>query len=124
MERPAKVELKGGQTLTGDLQRSGPLECETIIGTTGIPVNAIKGIRLHDQSDEADDGKAIATIILANNDSLTVTLKCECFLIKTEWGTATVNVPHVKSVLLTIDSVEWRERDGRWHLVATGDVGN
>jgi hypothetical protein len=112
----AKVELKSGQTLTGDLHVIGPLECETIIGVTGIPVNTIRGIRQHDQSDEAEDTKAVATVVLANNDSLTVTVRVHHFEVKTEWGTAIINTDHVKSILLTIENVEWREAGGRWHL--------
>jgi hypothetical protein len=121
---PATIELTSGQMLAGELRVIGPLQCETIIGMTGIPVNAIRGIRQHDQSGETEEGKAIATIVLANNDSLTVTLKFDHVQIKTDWGMSAVNVSHIRSILLTIENVEWRQRDSRWTLERKADAAN
>ena len=122
---PVKVELTSGEVLTGDLQVTGPLECETIIGVTGIPVNTIQGIRQHERSDEAENNKATATVVLANNDSLTVTVRVHHFEIKTEWGTAIVNTAHIRSILLTMEHVEWREGEGgRWYLVRKDEGKN
>ncbi|MCI0361000.1 MAG: hypothetical protein L0211_21175 [Planctomycetaceae bacterium] len=57
-------------------------------------------------------------MILTNNDSLTVSLRAAQIQVKTQWGEANINVPHLKSLLLTSDDVQWQEAGGRWTLVA------
>ena len=55
--------------------------------------------------------------MLDNNDSLTVGLRAAQIQVKTEWGMAIVDVPHVRSLVLTADEVQWQESGGRWILV-------
>jgi hypothetical protein len=61
-----------------------------------------------------------ATVILANGDSLTVTLSAANLRLKTDWGIATIDIPHVRSLLFTEGSGEaaygWQQHEGRWQL--------
>jgi len=117
---PVKVELRTGLVLNGQIADTGPLVCGTAFGEAAIPLAAIRGIRLHEELAASGTERPApqATIILTNNDSLTVSLRAAQIQVKTEWGEANINVPHLKSMLLTSDDVQWQEANGRWTLVA------
>jgi hypothetical protein len=117
---PVRVELRTGLALDGQIAVAGPLVCATAFGEAAIPLATIRGIRLHDEQSTAGTERPApqATIILTNNDSLTVSLRASQIQVKTEWGEANINVPHLKSMLLTADDVQWQEANGRWTLVA------
>jgi hypothetical protein len=117
---PVKVELRKGLVLDGQLPVTGPLACATAFGEAALPLAAIRGIRLHEVQEVANAERVgpQATIILSNNDSLTVYLRAAQFQVKTEWGEANIGVAHLRSILLTADDVEWQEAGGRWSLVA------
>lgn len=115
-----KAELRKGLALDGQIAVTGPLVCGTAFGEAAIPLTAIRGIRLHDVQVAAGPERPLpqATIILTNNDSLTVSLTAAQIQVKTEWGEANIQVSHLKSLLLTMDDVQWQEANGRWALVA------
>jgi len=129
-----RVELRKGLALDGQIAVTGPLVCGTAFGEAAIPLTAIRGIRLHDEPSAtgteppAPPARIIpggterpvpqATIILTNNDSLTVSLRAAQIQVKTEWGEANIHVPHLKSLLMTSDDVQWQQANGRWTLVA------
>jgi len=115
-----RVELRKGLALDGQIAVTGPLVCGTAFGEAAIPLTAIRGIRLHEELAASGPERPApqATIILTNNDSLTVSLRAAQIQVKTEWGEANIHVPHLKSMLLTADDVEWHEANGRWTLVA------
>jgi hypothetical protein len=116
---PSKVELTSGLTLTGQVPGE-PLLCQATFGAVAIPLATIRGVRLHDPDTTAASEKPAgptATVILANGDSLTVALRAAQVQVKTEWGMAIVDVPHVRSLVLTADEVQWQQSGGRWILV-------
>jgi len=117
---PVKVELRTGLVLNGQIADTGPLIFGTAFGEAAIPLAAIRGIRLHEEQAAPGTERPApqATIILTNSDSLTVSLRAMQIQVKTEWGEANINVPHLKSMLLTADDVQWQEGNGRWTLVA------
>jgi hypothetical protein len=67
-----------------------------------------------------------ATVILTNGDSLTVALQAELLQLKTAWGVASIEVAHIRSILLLENggagegkgeaTHEWQQHDGRWEL--------
>jgi hypothetical protein len=117
---PVKVELRKGLALDGQIAVTGPLVCGTAFGEAAIPLTAIRGIRLHEGEAAAGQERPLpqATIILTNNDSLTVSLTAAQIQVKTEWGEANIQIAHFKSLLLTSDNVQWQEVNGRWALVS------
>ncbi len=114
---PVKLQLAGGLLLEGNIEASGPFPCAATFGEVSIPLTAIRGIRLHAAETNLNNPLPAATIILHNNDSLTVSLRATQIQIKTAWGTANVDLPHVQSLLLTQDDVQWQQAgDHRWIL--------
>lgn len=115
-----KVELRKGLVLEGQIAVTGPLQCLATFGEVGIPLSTIRGIRFHELGAAAGAPQQVpqATVILTNNDSLTVMLQATQIQVKTEWGEANIFVPQLKSILLTSDDVRWQEANGRWTLVA------
>ena len=117
----AKVELTSGLVLTGQVPGES-LHCQATFGAVAIPLATIRGLRLHDPDASATDEKPAgpsATVILTNGDSLTVALRAAQVQVKTEWGMAIVDVPHVRSLVLTTAEVQWQQSDGRWILAPT-----
>jgi hypothetical protein len=117
---PVKAELRKGLLLDGQVAVTGPLACVAAFGEVGIPLATIRGIRFHELGAAAGAPQQVpqATVILTNNDSLTVMLQATQIQVKTEWGEANITVPQLKSILLTPDDVRWQEANGRWTLVA------
>jgi|GEM_PF-5683596 hypothetical protein len=115
-----KVELRKGLVLEGQIAVTAPLACVAAFGEVGIPLSTIRGIRFHEPQAPAGAPQQVpqATVILTNNDSLTVSLRAAQFQVKTEWGEANIIVSQLKSILLTSDDVRWQEANGRWTLVA------
>jgi hypothetical protein len=61
--------------------------------------------------------------VLEHNDTLTVTVSCPGITVKTSWGQANIELPHVRSLLLTTDKVRWSETpDGRCLLAPDSDA--
>lgn len=113
---PVKLQLTSGLLLEGNVDSTGPFPCVATFGEVSIPLTAIRGIRLHEIQTTASNPLPAATIILHNNDSLTVSLRTTQIQIKTAWGMATVELPHVQSLLLTQDDVQWQQAGDRWIL--------
>lgn len=106
---PAKVELNDGTTLAGDLHSSSPLQCQALFGLVAIPFNQIKGVEWQRKTDEQDEPGDSATLILLNGDKLTVTVNVPAIQLKTTWGHATVELPQVRSIVMTIEKVKWAD---------------
>jgi hypothetical protein len=121
---PARLELASGLSLTGQVPAES-LPCQATFGEVSIPLAKVRGLRLHDPDTTATDKEPAgpaATIVLDNSDSLTVTLRAELIHVKTDWGMAIVEVPHVRSLILTADAVQWQQSGGRWHLSPVDNV--
>ncbi len=113
---PIRLELRSGLTLAGQVE-SAALPGLTRFGEVAIPLTAMRGLRLFDGSPDAKlpEGPT-ATVILDNDDSLTVVLRAQQIQVKTEWGTAIVDLPQVRSLLVTSEPVQWIDSGGRWRL--------
>jgi hypothetical protein len=111
-----RLELRTGLALEGQIEAAA-LPGVTRFGEVAIPLSTIRGVRLHDGSVESKppDGPS-ATVILDNDDSLTMALRVQQLHVKTEWGTAIIDLPQVRSLLLTSEPMEWEEAGGRWRL--------
>jgi hypothetical protein len=118
---PIKLQLGSGLVLEGVIDGASPFPCQTAFGEASIPPSAIRGIRLHGVQTSPSDPLPAATIILHNNDSLTVSLRATQIQIKTTWGMATVDLPHAQSLLLTSDAVQWQQVGDRWTLAPIED---
>jgi hypothetical protein len=117
---PVKVSLDDGSTLAGEIHADGPLDCVTSFGSISVPFNKVRGILWRESSDTPDRQ---ATLVLDNNDSLTVTVACPAITVKTTWGQANIELPHVRSLLLTTDKVHWAQTpDGRRVLAPDSDA--
>jgi hypothetical protein len=115
---PAKIEMNDGATLTGEIQSSGPLHCVALFGEAAIPFNQIKGIEWRTETDQPEGQQRQATLILLNGDSLTVTVATPVIQVKTTWGHAAVELPNVRSIVMTIEKVKWSDTpNGRRALV-------
>jgi len=114
---PIRLELRSGLALQGQVE-SASLPGLTRFGEVAIPLATIRGLRLHDASPDPKlpEGPA-ATVNLDNGDSLTVVVRAQQIQVKTDWGTAIVDLPQVRSLLVTSDEVVWQETEGRWRLV-------
>jgi hypothetical protein len=113
---PIRLELRSGLVLEGQVEAAA-LPGLTRFGDVAIPLTAIRGLRLHEGAPDPKlpEGPA-ATVILDNDDSLTVVLRAQQIQVKTAWGTAIVDLPQVRSLLVTSDEVQWLKADGRWRL--------
>ena len=89
--------------LRGDLELSGtPIDLETIdvnslFGEASLPLHTIAGIRFAQSPNEQ------TTIVLQNGDVLTGELGIENLKFISDWGEATVNVPHIRSIVFRSD---------------------
>jgi hypothetical protein len=113
---PIKLQLASGLMLEGVIDGASPFPCQTSFGEVSIPPSAIRGIRLHAAQTNSSNPLPAATIILHNNDCVTVSLRATQIQIKTTWGMATVDLPHAQSLLLTSEAVEWQQVGDRWTL--------
>jgi hypothetical protein len=113
---PVKLQLTSGLALEGNIGPTGPFPCTATFGEVSIPLSAIRGIRLHEVQTSPSNPLPAATIILNNNDNLTVFLQVTQIQIKTAWGLAIVDLPHVRSLLLTQDDAQWQQAGDRWIL--------
>jgi hypothetical protein len=104
---PARIELNDGTTLTGEIRSDSPLQCAALYGPAAIPFNLIKGIEWQRRTDRPDEPENKATLVLLNGDSLTVSVTVPAIQVKTSWGHATVELSHVRSLLMTIEKVKW-----------------
>ena len=112
---PARLELTDGTTLSGVMQCDSPLPCLAVFGPISVPYNKIRGISWRDGEERT------ATLFFDNTDSLTVSITIPNLQIKTAWGAATVELSHVRGVILTADNVKWSDTtDGRRLLLPAG----
>jgi hypothetical protein len=136
-EAPAvqvRLELQNGLVLEGAMTGAA-LPGVARLGSVSIPAQTIRGLRLHDTKTSADDKSTsdsklpagpTATVILDNDDSLTVALQLQHVQVKTEWGTAIVELAQLRSLLMLRDDTpagegwQWIETDGRWRLKRAG----
>jgi hypothetical protein len=120
---PAKFSLDDGTTLTGEIHADSPLECAASFGVIAVPFNKIRGISWRDPSDGQRPQDVPATLVLDNNDTLTVNVRTHGITLKTAWGQANIELHHVRSLLLTTDKVRWAETpDGRRVLAPESDA--
>jgi hypothetical protein len=116
--KPAIIELRSGLKLEGRLANAA-IPCRLAFGEVPLPLETIRGIRLSDEMTAVEGGTAqpaSATIVLENGDSLTGLPRVEVLQLHTEWGEASVKLTHLKSLILTEESVAWTEHEGRWRL--------
>lgn len=117
--KPAIIELRSGLKLEGQLV-TGPIPCQVMFGEASLPLETIRGIRMSDElvSDEGGQARPTsATIVLENGDSLTGMPRLEVIHLQTEWGEAAVKLTHLKSLVLTSESLMWQAHEGRWRLI-------
>lgn len=120
---PAKVSLDDGTTLTGEIQAHGPLDCVASFGPIAVPFDKIRGILWREPSEGQGPQGQQATLVLDHNDTLTVNIQSHGLTLKTTWGQANIELPHVRSLLLTTDKVRWAETpDGRRILAPDSDA--
>ena len=120
---PAKVSCDDGTTLTGEIHADNPLECAASFGVIAVPFNKIRGILWHEPSESQKPQDVPATLVLDNNDSLTVNVRTHGITLKTSWGLANIELHHLRSLLLTTDKVRWAETpDGRRVLAPESDA--
>jgi hypothetical protein len=85
-----------------------------------LPVGSFPPAGPYSESTSTVSPSPAATAILANGDSLTVTLSAANLRLKTDWGVATIDTSHARSVIFTDDTGdsahEWQQIDGRWQL--------
>jgi hypothetical protein len=109
---PVKLELRSELVLEGKIEATGPYPCGTTFGEVSIPWEKMRGIRVH----EGENTLGMATVVLDNSDALTVTMRAAQIQIRTEWGMAVVEMPYVRSLILTADAVRWQQVEGKWRL--------
>jgi hypothetical protein len=120
---PAKVEFDDGTMLSGEIHSDGPLQCMALFGATAIPFYQIKGIEWRSGTEQPEDQERKATLVLINNDALTVVATTPKLQLKTTWGHAAVELAHVRSIVMTSEKVKWVDTpDGRRELVPDADA--
>src|SRR5262245_44701322 len=103
-----RLELITGLCLEGQVAATS-LHGIARFGELAIPLNTVRGLRLHESKPDGGevDSKLPegprATVILDNEDSLTLVLRAPQIQVKTSWGTAIVDLPHVRSLVVTGD---------------------
>lgn len=108
------LEFSNGKALSGTLLDVTEWPMKTSFGATSLPLSTVAGIRF------AQEGNATTTVVLHNGDSITGAIEVEKVDLETEWGKATINAPHITSLLFT-PGLKWASEKGlngeRWHLV-------
>ena len=115
---PVAMELRGGLVIKGEIDKARTLHCVSSFGEIEIPLAKLRGIRFHDRNDPSRGSlpdKLVATVVTDDVVSMMVSISQAHIQIKTEWGTADVELEQAKS-LLTSDEVEWQRVDTRWML--------
>lgn len=114
-----KIQLKEGMVLEGSPVDVESLKMASLFGEANIPLHTIAGIRFAQKADEQ------STVVLLNGDALTGEVNISELKCVADWGTATVNVGHIISVVfrpdLTWSSVPTPNGD-RWQLKKTGST--
>jgi hypothetical protein len=103
---PVTIVLFDGSKIVGELQSTNKLSVVTCFGPADIPLEVIRTLSWR----TADDRQA--TLKLANDDSLTVTVGPPHVQVKTNWGTAIVGLTHVNTLELGNESDESQDDDG------------
>lgn len=114
-----KIKLRGDMELSGT-----PIDLETItvnslFGEAKLPMHTVAGVRFAQKADEQ------TTIVLQNGDVITGELGMESLKLVSEWGEATVNIPHIETIVFRSDLAWTPVNTGngtRWRLtkVRTG----
>ncbi len=108
-----KVQLRGDLELSGTPIDLDTVKVNSLFGEANLPLHTIAGVRFAQGANEQ------TTIVLQNGDVLTGELGIENLKFASEWGEATVNIPHIRSIVFRSDLV-WTSvssADGtRWRL--------
>ena len=94
-----KVQLRGDLVLSGTPIELDTVKVNSLFGEANLPLHTIAGVRFAQEANEQ------TTIVLQNGDVLTGELGIENLKFVSEWGEATVNVPHIRSIVFRSDLV-------------------
>ena len=108
-----KIKLRGNMELSGT-----PIDLETItvnslFGEAKLPLHTVAGVRFAQSSDEQ------TTVVLQNGDVITGELGIDSLKLVSEWGQATVNIPHIETIVFRNDLAWTPVNTGsgtRWRL--------
>ncbi len=107
------VKLRGELELSGTPIELDSVQVNSLFGVADLPLHTIAGVRF------AQDANEQTTVVLQNGDVLTGDLTIENLKLVSEWGEATVNVAHIRSVVFRSD-LTWSPVNSsngtRWRL--------
>ncbi len=102
-----KVKLRGGEMeLTGTPMDLEAITVNSLFGEAKLPMHTVAGVRFAQKEDEQ------TTIVLQNGDVITGELGMDHIKLVSEWGEATVRVPHIETIVFRSDLA--------WTPVSTG----
>lgn len=108
-----KIQLRGDLELSGTPIDLETVNVESLFGDASLPLHTIAGVRFAQAANEQ------TTIVLQNGDVLTGELEIENLKFVSDWGEATVNIPHIQSIVFRSD-LAWSpvntETGTRWRL--------
>ncbi|MGE0757172.1 MAG: hypothetical protein AB7F89_17410 [Pirellulaceae bacterium] len=120
------IELWDGQRLRGHTDSNRAWPVTSLLGATPLPITLIRGLRAHQPAESTTKVPTAqgptATVILANDDSLTVQLQEREIDLVTSWGRAMVQVSQIQSMLVGDESADFQQAAGRWQLVPRRDA--
>lgn len=116
-----KIKLRGDMELSGTPMDMESITVNSLFGQAKLPVHTVAGVRFAQKADEQ------TTIVLQNGDVITGELGMESLKIVSEWGEATVNIPHIETIVFRSDLAWTPVNTGggtRWRLtkVSTGNT--
>lgn len=107
------VGLISESEIEGTLTDTTQLQMQTSFGTASIPLSEVAGIRFASTSDTT------TTVVMMNGDSITGATDVKLITVETEWGTASINGPSIKSIMF-VPGLAWNPQTGlngkRWSL--------
>jgi len=114
-----KIKLRGNMELSGTPIDLEDVTVNTLFGEAKLPLHTVAGVRFAQKADEQ------TTVVLQNGDVITGELGMESVKLVAEWGEATVNIPHIETIVFRSDLAWTPVNTGsgtRWRLtkVSTG----
>ena len=118
-----KIKLRGDMELSGTPMDVDSITVNSLFGQAKLPIHTVAGVRFAQKADEQ------TTIVLQNGDVITGELGMENLKIVSEWGEATVNIPHIETIVFRSDLAWTPVNTGggtRWRLtkVRNGSTTN
>ena len=119
-----KIKLRGDMELSGTPMDMEFITVNSLFGQAKLPIHTVAGVRFAQKADEQ------TTIVLQNGDVITGELGMDNLKIVSEWGEATVNIPHIETIVFRSDLAWTPVTTGggtRWRLtkITSGNnVGN